>query len=107
MHRGSLGARSLNLELQRVLNPGSATGDRVERFGSIFAVGLVYVFSFLIPLTYYFGMEAVFGKTVGKLITGTKVVSETGGRPSIGQFLGRSFVRLVPFEAFSFLGDST
>ena len=39
MHRGSLGARSLNLELQRELNPASLDGDRVERFGQIFAVG--------------------------------------------------------------------
>ncbi|MED5262177.1 MAG: ATP-dependent RecD-like DNA helicase [Myxococcota bacterium] len=39
MHRGSLGAKSLNLELQRVLNPAGLRGDRVERFGSVFALG--------------------------------------------------------------------
>ena len=37
MNRGASGARSLNLELQRVLNP--AKGATVERFGSTFAVG--------------------------------------------------------------------
>ncbi|MCX6545278.1 MAG: ATP-dependent RecD-like DNA helicase [Acidobacteria bacterium] len=37
MNRGACGARSLNLELQRVLNP--ARGVTVERFGSTFAVG--------------------------------------------------------------------
>jgi len=31
MNRGSLGARTLNIELQRVLNPPGAV--RVERFG--------------------------------------------------------------------------
>jgi exodeoxyribonuclease V alpha subunit len=37
MHRGGLGARSLNLELQRALNP---PGDiRVERFGWTYSVG--------------------------------------------------------------------
>ena len=37
MNRGGLGARSLNLELQRLLNlPGAV---RVERFGSIFGPG--------------------------------------------------------------------
>ena len=37
MNRGALGARSLNLELQRVLNP--APVQAVERFGWNFAVG--------------------------------------------------------------------
>jgi len=37
MNRGAAGARSLNLELQRVLNP--ARGVTVERFGSTFSVG--------------------------------------------------------------------
>jgi exodeoxyribonuclease V alpha subunit len=37
MNRGASGARSLNLELQRVLNP--ARGVTVERFGSTFAAG--------------------------------------------------------------------
>ncbi len=37
MNRGSLGARSLNVELQRVLNPPGA--ERVERFGWSYGVG--------------------------------------------------------------------
>jgi exodeoxyribonuclease V alpha subunit len=37
MNRGGLGARSLNLELQRLLNPPG--GARVERFGWIFGPG--------------------------------------------------------------------
>jgi len=37
MNRGGLGARSLNLELQRVLNPPGDT--RIERFGTIFGPG--------------------------------------------------------------------
>jgi exodeoxyribonuclease V alpha subunit len=36
MNRGALGARALNLELQKVLNPGATGG--VQRFGSTFAV---------------------------------------------------------------------
>ncbi len=37
MNRGGMGARSLNIELQRVLNPPGET--RVERFGWTFGVG--------------------------------------------------------------------
>ncbi len=37
MNRGALGARSLNLELQRLLNPSE--GPKIERFGWTFAVG--------------------------------------------------------------------
>jgi exodeoxyribonuclease V alpha subunit len=37
MNRGALGARSLNLELQKLLNPGAE--PRIERFGSAYAVG--------------------------------------------------------------------
>jgi exodeoxyribonuclease V alpha subunit len=37
MNRGALGARSLNLALQQLLNPGSE--PRVERFGWVFAPG--------------------------------------------------------------------
>jgi len=37
MNRGSLGARTLNIELQRVLNPPGA--ERVERFGWTFCPG--------------------------------------------------------------------
>lgn len=34
------------------------------------------------------------------------VVREDGGKPSLGQVLGRTACRLIPFEAFSFLGSS-
>ena len=35
MNRGGVGARSLNIELQKALNPPGV--DRVEKFGSTFA----------------------------------------------------------------------
>ena len=56
---------------------------------------------------YYFILEATTGRTLGKLITGTKVVSHDGRAPTIGQIAGRSFCRLIPFEAFSFFGKPT
>jgi len=39
MHRGLLGTRTLNLELQKLLNPGALDGHGVERFGWTFGPG--------------------------------------------------------------------
>jgi exodeoxyribonuclease V alpha subunit len=40
MNRGGVGARSLNIELQRALNPADGAGARkVERFGATYAAG--------------------------------------------------------------------
>lgn len=66
-----------------------------------------FIFGLLILLSYYILMESIFGRTIGKYITGTKVVDETGRKPSLGQVIGRSFSRFIPFEAFSFLGAET
>ncbi|MDR3273455.1 MAG: RDD family protein [Flavobacteriaceae bacterium] len=55
---------------------------------------------------YYFVVESVTkGKTVGKLITGTKVVTEEGEIPTANQFLIRTLTRFVPFEPLSFFGE--
>lgn len=64
-----------------------------------------FVFTALLSVVYYVGMESLFSRSLGKLITGTKVLSEAGLKPSFLSIVGRSFARLVPFEAFSFLGE--
>jgi uncharacterized RDD family membrane protein YckC len=61
---------------------------------------------YLIYAAYYFALELSFGWTLGKLITGTRVVDARGARPSSGKLLGRSFARVVPFEPLSFLGST-
>ena len=38
MNRGSLGSRSLNIELQKILNPNSQTNNTVSKYGWTFAV---------------------------------------------------------------------
>ena len=53
---------------------------------------------------YYFAQESLFGRTIGKVICGTKVVSRDGNELTAEQVVGRTFCRLIPFEAFSFLG---
>ena len=59
--------------------------------------------SFVAWVGYYTAFESLGGRTLGKLVTGTRVVSETGGPASFLQILGRSFARQIPFEALSFL----
>ncbi|MEN6496436.1 MAG: RDD family protein [Thermoguttaceae bacterium] len=58
----------------------------------------------LVVLIYFVPLEAAFGRSLGKIITGTKVVAIDGSDPGIGQIIGRTFARMIPFEQFSFLG---
>lgn len=58
---------------------------------------------YAVVVLYYVPMEGMFGVTLGKLVTGTRVVDEQGRPPSWGQVLGRTFARFIPFEAFSVL----
>jgi uncharacterized RDD family membrane protein YckC len=45
---------------------------------------------------YYVVLEGLFGRTLGKLVTGIKVVSEADGRaPGIGRALLRTVLRLI------------
>lgn len=67
---------------------------------------LSMLLSLFVNTTYFVLMEFLFQRTLGKLVTGTMVVSERGGRPSFGQILGRSLARFIPFEPFSFFGGN-
>lgn len=54
----------------------------------------------------YFTFETLLkGKTIGKYATKTKVVLEDGTSPKPIDYLKRSFSRMIPFEALSFLGS--
>ncbi|QIX60656.1 RDD family protein [Hymenobacter lutimineralis] len=55
---------------------------------------------------YYLFFEALFGRTVGKMVTGTTVVMEDGTRPPFSATLKRTLWRIVPFEPLSFLGSA-
>ncbi|MEO8147201.1 MAG: RDD family protein [Bacteroidia bacterium] len=62
-----------------------------------------YIVTFMALLSYYIFFESLTSQTIGKMITKTKVINEQGGKPTFMQIVGRSFARLIPFEAFSFL----
>ena len=65
-------------------------------------VGVQYLFGFTIMLVYLVPLELYFGRTLGKLVTGTRVVNESGEAPTFSQVFWRSMCRFIPFEAFSF-----
>lgn len=58
----------------------------------------------LIMLSYYFIMEALTGRTMGKLVTRTRVVMEDGSKLTAKAAMQRTLSRIIPFEAFSFFG---
>lgn len=81
---------------------------------NVFIIYLIGITNELMPsligivvyILYYFIMEYLFGRTIGKYICGTVVVrSEDLQKINLSQALGRTFSRLVPFEAFSLLGS--
>jgi uncharacterized RDD family membrane protein YckC len=63
------------------------------------------VFSMILYAFFMFVQEAFMKKSVGKLITRTKVISISGEPLNTGQLFRRNFSRIVPFEPFSFLGS--
>ncbi len=70
-----------------------------------FIVDYELFFGILMLIIYYISLEATFGRTLGKMITGTRVVNQNGEKPSVGQIVGRTFARLIPFEALSCLTE--
>ncbi|HEY6956391.1 MAG TPA: RDD family protein [Flavisolibacter sp.] len=67
---------------------------------------LLRLFAFLLYGLFMGLLEGVFkGRSLGKLITGTKVVNEDGTDISFSTAMARGFSRIVPFEPFSALGN--
>ena len=54
----------------------------------------------IVVLLYYIISEALWQKTLAKLIMKTKVVMKDGTKPPLKNIIGRSFARFIPFEAF-------
>ena len=66
---------------------------------------LGYAFSLSVHFIYHSSFEGLFGKTVGKMITGTHVVGERGNKITYYDAAMRSLCRFIPFEGFTFLGS--
>jgi uncharacterized RDD family membrane protein YckC len=55
---------------------------------------------------YYFILESMNGKTVGKYLTKTRVIYMDGSTPTNGTIAKRALCRFIPFDAFSFLSSN-
>ncbi|HEU0137447.1 MAG TPA: RDD family protein [Flavobacterium sp.] len=66
-----------------------------------------YLWGVLMIIVYYGIVESLLGRSLAKYITKTVVVLEDGSKPDAGTIMKRTFSRLIPFDAFSFLGEKT
>ena len=65
---------------------------------------LLFIFLYII---YYTLFEKIFGKTIGKFIFRTKVIAKSNYKKAgFGKILGRTLIRMIPFEPLSFLGKN-
>lgn len=46
------------------------------------------------------------GRSLGKFVTGTKVLMTDGTEPTVKDYFNRNIIRLVPFDALSFFGEN-
>lgn len=56
----------------------------------------------LILFFYYFALESLFGKTIGKVITKTHIQDIDGNKPGGQKIFIRTITRFIPFEIFTF-----
>lgn len=54
---------------------------------------------------YFILLESINGRTIGKYFTNTKVIGTNGNKPSFGNILIRTLVRLTTIEALSYLSE--
>lgn len=87
---------SLNIKIQVEVDPDS-TGL------ALFSI-LIYVFAYAL----FMGLMefAMKGKTIGKLLTGTRAVKEDGTHLELKDALLRGICRIIPFNIFSALGNT-
>ena len=66
---------------------------------------LSYAIGAFVIIIYYCIFEGLFGRSIGKMITKTRVVNKDFSKPMFLDIFVRSVCRLIPFEQFSFLGE--
>ncbi|WP_291075844.1 MULTISPECIES: RDD family protein [unclassified Empedobacter] len=69
---------------------------------------LIYnIIAAIVLVFYYFLIESITkGRSLGKFITGTKVVMIDGSTPTTKDYFTRSICRIIPFDVLTFLGEN-
>lgn len=52
---------------------------------------------------YYLVCEGIWFRTIGKMITGTRVIQTSGNNPDFSQIIARSLIRFIPLEFVTYL----
>lgn len=83
----------------------STEAEVQSAMGGIF---LLYLVVFAVLFAYYTLLEGSKGKTIGKMVTKTRVIRDDGEPMTHGKAFLRTLCRLVPFEFISvFFGNGT
>ncbi len=61
---------------------------------------------YVLMFFYYLIFEATTGQTLGKMFTKTRVVQKDGCNPNFQKILMRSFLRIIPIDALSYMCGS-
>lgn len=97
---GAIAALTYNLTSSDFLLKIVYKMSEINRFVDILITSLVYfLYTFLIE---YFTK----GRSIGKYITGTKVICIDGTEPTFNDYLIRNISRIVPFDTLSFFGEN-
>lgn len=108
------GLRFINFIVDRILALGvlmliGSLGEFIQMLFYDVDLYAISAFIDLISLFFWFSHYPLYciffehfnkGKTIGKLLTKTKVVTENGKQPSFWTIVGRSYARLIPFNHF-------
>jgi len=78
----------------------ASVGDGFSFYLNSYADAALYLG---LVLVYYFALEATIGQTVGKLLTGVRVVRADAARPSVGAVATRTVVRVVDWLPLLYL----
>jgi uncharacterized RDD family membrane protein YckC len=87
------GVLSLAASIAGVAGPGEEVTSTINSLA-----GLIFF------VVYYGCAEGLTGRTIGKLAAGTRVVMADGSQPRFSVTFRRALCRLIPLDAFSFLG---
>lgn len=61
----------------------------------------------IVSAAYFLFAEWTFGRTIGKLLTRSSVVDESGQRASFKQIVKRTAIRFIPWDCLTFLKESS